>query len=171
MKFRRFVALSTFTALLAVAGCATENTTSSAPTPTQATEYFQDAPPADVPGDCDLGDQREHDEDCGYYNDAGVFVYYPWVVQGSSSKPPSGWDKNKYHQDNKVTDNRTKYHTTPPVTRTNPTNATPNRPAATTPRNNNNNATPPRNNNNATPPRNNNPAPPRNNPAPPPRRK
>ncbi|MFG3710967.1 hypothetical protein [Micromonospora sp. NPDC047730] len=45
--------------------------------------------------DCDVDDQRERDEDCGYYDEAGIWVWYPWVVQGQDSKPPKGWKAPK----------------------------------------------------------------------------
>lgn len=40
--------------------------------------------------DCDAGDQRERDRDCGYYDAGGAWIWYSWVILGSSSHPPVG---------------------------------------------------------------------------------
>lgn len=119
---KSLLALSTVLALSLVA-CAEQDSSGTIPE-TTATQ--------NVAGDCDTDDQHEHDEDCGYYNEGGVFVFYPWVVKGNNSKPPKGWDRTKYHQDHKVTDNRDKYHTaTPNAPKTANTQKTAGNPAKT----------------------------------------
>lgn len=40
--------------------------------------------------DCVADDLAEQDEDCGYWNESGTFVLYPWVVPGVGGKPPKG---------------------------------------------------------------------------------
>lgn len=50
----------------------------------------QDWPDGDSNEDCDADDLEEKDRDCGYYDDNGVWVLYPWVVAGHGGKPPAG---------------------------------------------------------------------------------
>lgn len=44
----------------------------------------------DTDADCDKGDLRERDPDCGYYDDRGAWVLYPWVKPNVGGKPPAG---------------------------------------------------------------------------------
>jgi hypothetical protein len=43
--------------------------------------------------ECDAGDQVERDDDCGYYDDNGNWVWYPWVVMGQTSYSQPGFQK------------------------------------------------------------------------------
>jgi hypothetical protein len=41
--------------------------------------------------ECDAGDQREHDTDCGYIQD-GQWFWFSWVKQGETSYSPDNWE-------------------------------------------------------------------------------
>ncbi len=41
-------------------------------------------------GDCDRGDLREYDTDCGYWDQGGTFVLWYWVTSSGGYRP-SGW--------------------------------------------------------------------------------
>jgi hypothetical protein len=41
--------------------------------------------------ECDVDDQKERDDDCGYADAGGVWIWYAWVVLGQRSFSPYGW--------------------------------------------------------------------------------
>lgn len=40
--------------------------------------------------DCDAEDLRNKEDECGYYDEHGTFVLFPWIVAGKGGKPPKG---------------------------------------------------------------------------------
>ena len=42
--------------------------------------------------ECDRGDVYELDDDCGYYNALGVWIFYRWVTPGVGGTSPWGTD-------------------------------------------------------------------------------
>lgn len=39
---------------------------------------------------CDVEDLTHQEDECGYWDDAGVFVLYPWVLPNLGGRPPAG---------------------------------------------------------------------------------
>ncbi|MFI7608723.1 hypothetical protein ACIBTV_26745 [Micromonospora sp. NPDC049366] len=47
----------------------------------------------DATDPCTVEEQHERDDDCGYYDNGGAWLLYPWVISGRHSTPPPGWKR------------------------------------------------------------------------------
>jgi uncharacterized membrane protein YgcG len=61
--------------------------------PVAADEPADDAADDDALDPCTVAEQKERDDDCGYFDDGGTWRLYPWVVRGRHSVPKPGWTR------------------------------------------------------------------------------
>lgn len=66
--------------------------------------------------DCDRGDQKEGDRDCGHYSSPGVWAWYYWVALGRTTTPPAGWHRPKSYSSTKSGPAPARTSTTKPST-------------------------------------------------------
>lgn len=67
--------------------------------------------------ECDPGDQREHDSDCGYIDDNGNWIWYSWVIQGQTRTGPAPYAEAEGEEGNHSKLKKTKKPTSKPTSK------------------------------------------------------